>query len=119
MDWSTGRGEGMGRRAFVSLFDLRLYLTTVSGGPLAGQVGQRAMTRSLELTVRHGDSVECCREGVVRVDVVVDKRKIEAHGRKVRRCPRWCWPQIVDLLSCRQTWIARICTRSWKNSAGS
>lgn len=34
---------------------LRLDLTTVSGSPLAGQVGQRAMARSLELTVRHGD----------------------------------------------------------------
>lgn len=37
---------------------LRLDLASVSGGPLSGQVGQRAMARSLELAVRHGDLLE-------------------------------------------------------------
>lgn len=58
------RGSGE-LRAFVLLFDLRLDLTTVPGSPLAGQVGQRAMTRSLELTVRHDDPLEYCREGLL------------------------------------------------------
>lgn len=44
---------------------LRLDLSTVPGSPLPGQVCQRAMARSLELTVRHDDSLECCREVVV------------------------------------------------------
>lgn len=34
-----------------------LHLTTVTGSPLAGQVGQRAMARGLELTVRHVGSL--------------------------------------------------------------
>lgn len=37
---------------------LRLDFSSVSGGPLPGQIGQRAMARSLELTVRHVDWLE-------------------------------------------------------------
>lgn len=70
-DQSTLDEGGRARRViWRSCFNLRLDLATVSGSPLAGQVGQRAMTGSLELTVRHDDSLECSgRDVVVRVGV--------------------------------------------------
>lgn len=49
---------------------LRLDLSSVSGSPLSGQVSQRAMARSLELTVRHGDSLEYLSRIVVVEEVI-------------------------------------------------
>lgn len=59
-------GEAVGRLRLLILLHLRLDLSSVPGSPLPGQVGQRAMARSLELTVRHLDSLECCRKFVER-----------------------------------------------------
>lgn len=70
------------------LMHLRLDLSSVSGSPLAGQVGQRAMTRSLELTVRHGDSLEYLSQVVVKgwvgglIDEERGQKKAESRARK-------------------------------------
>lgn len=47
----------MKRLIFFRCLNLRLDLSSVPGSPLTGQVCQRAMTGSLELTVRHDDSL--------------------------------------------------------------